>query len=62
MFDSSVGELTPSKTIKAGKAWHGLLEFVGYASGRCPIETIMLTTRGGKRIPYPYAKSQSGTS
>lgn len=62
MFDSSVGELTHSKTIKAGKAWHGLLEFVGYASGRCPIETIMLTTRSGRRIPYPYSKSQTGTS
>lgn len=60
MIDSKIGECIPSKIIRAGKAWHGLVEFVGYSSPRCPIDSMMITTRGGKRIPYPAPKNKMG--
>lgn len=60
MIDSKIGECIPSKIIRAGKAWHGLVEFVGYSSPRCPIDSMMITTRGGKRIPYPAPKNKLG--
>lgn len=60
MIDSKIGECIPSKTMRAGKAWHGLVEFVGYSSPRCPIDSMMITTRGGKRIPYPAPKNKLG--
>lgn len=62
MIDSKIGECIPSKIIRAGKAWHGLVEFVGYSSPRCPIDSMMITTRGGKRIPYPAPKNKLGKS
>lgn len=42
--------------LRVGKAWHGLVEFVGYSAPWCMMDTVMLTTRSGKRIPYPASK------
>lgn len=62
MIETKIGDSIPSKLVRAGKAWHGLVEFVGYSAPRCPIDSMMITTRGGKRIPYPAPKNKLGKS
>lgn len=62
MIEDKIGISIPSKIIRAGKGWHGLVEFVGYAHPRCSVDTMMLTTRGGKRIPYPASKAMKEKS
>ena len=62
MIEDKIGINIPSKIIRAGKGWHGLVEFVGYVSPRCSVDTMMLKTRGGKRIPYPASKGMKEKS
>lgn len=62
MIETKIGDSIPSKIIRAGKAWHGLVEFVGYSPPRCSIDSMMITTRVGKRFPYPAPESRKGKS